>query len=326
MTDTRQIQSTFQCYTQLIEKLLHPSIDVSPRAESGFAIQIERGTMLSYALASQNPPHDLVERLILVASTDRLRELVVVDRLGHQRPVYRPLLIYSWLLTFQMRYEQLPRETFGRWDEALRSWCDLLESGIGSIEGTSAPQTAETAWAALALQVAGHIFIRDAWTDLAADTFGRLSRLQQPSGAFLAVSASQNPETHWYNDLAILHAAASYAVQSEDRIVARAVERATTFHLAETQPDHATTQPWGLFAFIWNESTRPLADHLLHTVALSASSPSSSASPSPGTPLPPSPGTPREGWGEGDSTVRHSLDAVSLILLADSLYSLRLFL
>jgi hypothetical protein len=219
----------------------------------------------------------------------------VIDAAGHRRSVYRPLLIYAWLLAFRLRYETLSPDEFGRWDESLRAWADLLEADLGQANLKDLPAArgdaiAAAAWGALALQVAGEIFIRDAWTDLASDTFGRISRAQQPSGAFLLATSSDNPEPLWYHELAILHAAASYAAQSEDRPLSRAVARASAFHQAETQPDHATSQPWGLFAFIWNPATRPLADQLLHAVTLA----------------PP--------------------DGVSLILLADALYSLRLFL
>ena len=58
---------------------------------------------------------------------------------------------------------------------------------------------------------------------------------------------------------------------------------------AEIQPDHATSQPWALFAFIWNPATRYLADQVLHTA-------------------------------------RSTSDGVSLILLADALYCVRMFL
>jgi len=221
----------------------------------------------------------------------QLHELSIVDRIGHQRPLYRPLLVYAWLMAFRIRYETLSRQDFGRWDEQLRPWCDLLESQIGTIQTPAS--AADSAWTALVLHVAGKSFIRDAWTDLAADVFGRLARAQQPSGAFLAPDPAEHPELTWYHELAILHAAASYAVQAEDRTIAGADGRATDFHLHQTQPDHATTQPWGLFAFIWNESTRPLADTMLHTLSLRE------------------PG---------------ALDGVSLILLSDCLYCLRLFL
>ena len=146
---------------------------------------------------------------------------------------------------------------------------------------------------ALALFVAGKVFVRDAWIDLASDTFGKLVRGEPNRPTFLIANSSDNPETFWFHELTILHAAGSYAVQSEDRTLAAAVARNTEFHLNETQPDHATSQPWALFPFIWNPRTRSLADQLLHTVSVQH------------------PGT---------------SDGVSLILLADALYCLRLFL
>jgi hypothetical protein len=148
---------------------------------------------------------------------------------------------------------------------------------------------------ALALFAAGKVYVRDAWTDLASDIFGKLVRSQQsndPPGQFLRASAEDNPDSHGYHELVLLHAAASYAVQAEDRTAASAVAKATDFHLRETQPDHATSQPWGLFAFVWNERTRPVADQLLHAAAVNRPA---------------------------------GADGVSLILLADALYCLRLF-
>ena len=113
----------------------------------------------------------------------------------------------------------------------------------------------EIAWAALTLHVAGKVFIRDAFTDFAADTFGRFTKRQRDERRVSSKRPdSDNPETNWYHELVTLHAAASYAVQAEDRAVAGSVVRATAYHAANTQPDHATNQPWALFAFIWNES------------------------------------------------------------------------
>src|SRR5205807_2662494 len=154
---------------------------------------------------------------------------------------------------------------------------------------------AEACWTALALQVAGKLFIRDAWTDLAGDVFGRLARRQRAGGAFLSADLSDNPQTRWYHELVILHAAASHAVQAEDRALAAAVARATRFHVNETQPDHATHQPWALFAFIWDPQARPLADGLLHNLSLHA-------------------------------TGEESASPLTLMLLADALYCLKLFL
>jgi hypothetical protein len=290
----------FRRYADLIAARLRDARIPAPSIETAATtLQVERGAILASTVRGDVIDPRAVDRLAeLSAMPDQLRRIAFIDAAGHTRPVYGPLLIYAWLMSYRIAYETLPPSTFGRWDETLRPWCDLLEAELGpiSVSETATPairggSAAEAAWTALALYVAGKIFIRDAWTDLAADTFGRLARGQQQNGAFLLASSSDNPEPRWYHELAILHAAASYAVQAEDRTVARAVARGTEFVLNEIEPDHATAQPWGLFAFIWNAESRPLADQLLHGVEMR----------------------------------QQSIDGVSLILLADALYCLRLF-
>ncbi len=265
------------------------------------ALQVERGLVYPAALsnpASTNLPR-YVDRLTDLTSFPRAEAMKIVDQHQHTRPVYRPLLLYAWLQAFRLAYETLPRSEFGRWEDSIRPRCESLENALHAISLPNAPlpasrgrDFAEAGWIALALFVAGKIFIRDAWTDLASDTFGRLVRHARPTGALLHAGASDNPETLWYHELLLLHALSSYAVQSEDRAIAAAVAKATDYHLHETQPDHATNQPWALFAFIWNERTQPLADALLHTSRVQqASAPT----------------------------------GLSLILLADALYCLQLF-
>ena len=298
------IAPTFRRYAALIADAVGARAGHAflPVAEGDTAAQVERGTAYAAALAGR--AHDAaavdrMDRLVRLAAGGPPGAVVVVDAAGHHRPVYRPLLVYAWLQAYKLLYEVLPRSEFGRWDEALRAWCDLLEAELSVTRppdgGTPAGlggAAAESAWTALALFAAGRLLVRDAWTDLASDTFGRLTRSQSPEGTFLLPGPADSPETWWYHELVILHAAASYAVQAEDRAVAAAVARATDYHLKETQPDHATSQPWALFAFVWNDNTRPLADQLLHAAAAQQ------------------PG---------------GADGVSLILLADALYCLRLF-
>lgn len=314
--ETRQ---ALRRYAALIEGAIAPGVGRASHVENERdpAVYVERGSV--YALALGERPdltlaNERVERLIAVASTGRPAEARVVDRDGHTRPVYRPLLVYAALQAFRLLYELLPRADFGRWDEGLRAWCDLLEAQLGvtrlSDSGTPAAQgaaAAESVWAALALHAAGKVYVRDAWTDLASDTFGRLVRGQAAQGTFLTAGPSDNPETGWYHELLLLHAAGSYAAQAEDRPVAAAVKRATEFHLRETQPDHATEQPWALFPFVWNAPTRPLADQLLHGAAIHGATIHGAAvhAAAPGADAP--------------------TDGLSLTLLADALYCLRLF-
>ena len=326
----------FRRYESVITAAIAPAPTAfAPEAENAVAVQVERGSVFAHALLMPAYASSAVERLIELSTSPRLAAISIVDRSGHHRPVYRALMVYSWLRAFSLWYETLPRSEFGRWEEALRPWCDLLESELGQIEfpAGNAPMPAgrgssatEAAWIALALHVAGKLFIRDAWTDLAADAIGKITRRQQANGPFLLAGASDNPETHWYHELVVLHAVASYAVQTEDRNASAAVAKATVYHLNETQPDHASSQPWALFAFIWNHATRPLADQLLHAATV----------------LSPSPGTPGEGRGEGRAATVPEKDphpnplpeyrkteqtqsGVSLMLLADCLYCLRLF-
>ena len=273
----------------------------SPEREDVTTVQVERGTLFPMAMLG-SPAADVsarTARLIESSTAVGPAALRVVDRAGHARPVYRGLLVYSWLQAYRLLYETLPRDEFGRWDEALRAWCDALEAELTATAWPEGPMpaahgelAAAAAWAALALHAAGRLFVRDAWTDLAADTFGRAARKQSAGGALLMAAASDNPEPVWFHELVLLHAMASYAVQAEERGVAAAVKRATDYHLRETQPDHATNHPWALFAFLWNPATRSLADSLLHSTRVNDPA---------------------------------GVDGLSLMLLADALYCLRLF-
>jgi hypothetical protein len=231
----------------------------------------------------------------------------IVDPLIQQHPLTKspphpltPLILYSWLQAYRLAYETMPRQTFSQWEEALRPRCEAMENRLNEIDWPAGGFTAgegaiaaEAMWIALALHVAGSIFVRDAWTDLSADVAGKLVRHQQSSGAFLKATGADSPETLTYHELVILHAAASYAVQAVDRPLSAAVARAAVFHQNHTQPDHATTEPWALFAFIWHTPTQPLADQLLHAVSTQQ----------PNNPT-----------------------GISSVLLADALYCLRLFL
>lgn len=85
---------------------------------------------------------------------------------------------------------------------------------------------------------------------------------QRPTGEFYDASPYDSPDLHWYDELVVLHAVATFAALSGEGHDAAA--RAAAFHTAETQPDHATTQPWAVHAFAASVETYPLAELLLH--------------------------------------------------------------
>lgn len=110
-------------------------------------------------------------------------------------------------------------------------------------------------WWALALAASGE----------GSDVFGELTDRQLATGEFFGVNPAAAPDLHWYDELCVLHAVASFAAMTADADSIAAVKRAALFHTYETQPDHATTQPWAVHAFAAHEQTHPVAELLLHS-------------------------------------------------------------
>jgi hypothetical protein len=175
-------------------------------------------------------------------------ELRVIDAAGHRRPHYPGLLLYAWQQTLaQLNGLQSPPSPQPRgWAEGIERWrlsLDATEDATGRV------------WTALARG-----------GPESASVFQQLIDGQQSSGALIRPDPSQNPETLWYEELVLLHALTAYAVHSGTPEAHAAASRAAEYHLNETQPDHATSEPWGLLAFILNPNARSVADQMLHTV------------------------------------------------------------
>jgi hypothetical protein len=211
-------------YAKLIESFLGKAPAFQPIAEDHTHIQVERGL--------RGPTIKLPAGM----------PVQIVDAGGHARPVYRPLLIYSWIIN----------ELVERCDPWLADWISTLGEG---------------AWPALVRHAAAGRFPGySQWADYARKVFGDLVARQQPNGALLPEDIHANPETRWYLELTTLHALAGYAAKVDDARINSAIERCALYHLQETQPDHATAQPWGLLAFI--QFAPALADQVLHALAM----------------------------------------------------------
>ena len=172
-------------------------------------------------------------------------------------------MVYCWLLACEM--SPLPgwQTSIGKWCEAV--WNSIDQAVLVDLRAANGGAATRAIWAGLMIHVAGTVLARPAWVDSGANMLANLCQRQQSSGAFLQATASDNPETLWYHELILLHAVASYAARSGDSSATRAAQRSAEFHLNETQPDHATAQPWGLPAFV--RYTPMLADQVLHAMA-----------------------------------------------------------
>lgn len=255
-------------YEEMISALLRAGMAFQVESESAGALQVERGC--AWARALIDPATESLNPLLPVYDAASLNDRRIVDRAGHRRPWYRALLQYSAIQAAALFYDQLPSQLFGKLERVTQRWCEELEQLPGQWDDAPAAagaQIAEACWNALVLSAGARSLNRSMWwLESAAETFARLLHGQHASGSFLTPVSSDNPETHWYHELVILHAAASFAVQAEDRPLAMGVQRACEYHLQETQPDHASAQPLALFAFIWHAPARTMADQLLHGV------------------------------------------------------------
>jgi hypothetical protein len=235
-----------------------------------------------------------VEGLLRAVPEVRVTPTAVVDRQGHRRPVYRGLLFHSVFRAIADDPSGGLKAYAGAWVERLSdemAWLRWPEHPGDRIPAAIGAVVADAVWMMLAAREAVEFGGEASWAQRAAEAFGTLVKCQHPQGTFLTPTASDNPETHWYHELVVLHAATVYAAQTGSQMLEAAIARNAEFHQAETQPDHATNQPWGLAAFVRNPATRPLADGVLHAAATI-------------------------GRGSG----------VTSILLADALYCLRLWM
>jgi hypothetical protein len=257
--------SELERYKRLIRALMGTRFDFTPETETESSIQVERGTLFPALLvhAEETKSADLLGYI-----EDLQRRGTVVDRVGHSRTAYPGLLVYSWAQAVRLSERVVDdwRQSLGRWSDQLETRVTQFDWTTTAISASRGAEAAGAAWAALASQAVSLALREPRRARLAAEWFHKLAATQQSSGAFLRASASDNPETLWYHELVLLHAATSYAAQSDNPHVTAAVMRAAEYHLNETQPDHASSQPWGLLAFVWNPQARPLADQLLHSI------------------------------------------------------------
>lgn len=93
---------------------------------------------------------------------------------------------------------------------------------------------------------------------------GQIAQRQQSSGAFAIFNHDESPDLFWFSELVLLHAITSAAIEYDDRALLDSARRAAAFHFAETQPDHATTQPWAIHAFVLDPAHVSLSELILH--------------------------------------------------------------
>lgn len=261
--------------------------------ESTARVEVERGAIYPRCLLS--PKKQLPVETLLELPPDTGMPLAVVDRQGHRRPAYEGLLLYAVLGAIQVTGQPLTPESHERlitWCGSLRLRLDRRERFTSGIPAALGSEVTAIAWSTVALLRASQVVAAEG-DIVAREVLESFVSNQQPTGALLKTTGSDNPETWWYHELVLLHALGSYATMTRSQNAISAIMRATNFHLHETQPDHATAQPWAVFPFVLNPETHILAEAIIHTAM---------------------------------TTQPGGIDGISLILLGDALHCLRTFL
>lgn len=234
-------------YTALIRATLTTALDTTALRTDSLALAMD---YVRHAVGVAGPDLGRPDPQSLVGMRYR-------DGAGHSRPLYRGLTLYAL-----GRVGPLPPGTLEALSETTaREFEDFLSSGAPP-RASDGAAVVRLAFDALALCAVSD------QDDVARSVLKAIAERQQADGPFLLRSSSDNPEPAWYHELALLHAVTTYACRSGDPAARAASLRAATYQSEQIQPDHASSHPFALHAFLRSVNGTYLADMMLHAAGV----------------------------------------------------------
>ena len=187
---------------------------------------------------------------------------------GETRDVYHPLVLHLNLRAFLKHYETLPVSAWSACESTLDDAVAPMR-GIEQFAGEDAPAdaTALVLWRALCVLDQALLTKRDVDVELVDAVVHRLLARPGHGGSLHPFDDGPDGESldAWtYRELVGVHALANLALLRRNKTWAARVREVTRFHLENTQPDNTTSQPWGVFAFMWSPETRSFAQQQIH--------------------------------------------------------------
>ena len=264
--DSKSLGPVASRYRAMVAGLLRDSGSKLPTVNDAWPVTLRAAV----AITSDDPA--LAARRVLA---DADPAATFADAGGDRRAVYFGLVLAT-LAGAAWGGDAPDPMGFDGWRDAARRLISAADDLAGVADGAGFPsasdaRVAAAAWAAVGLGEVGRLTEDAALRDEASAAIARVVAAQRPSGSYLSTAAGvANLESLWYHDLALTHAVMSHAGRSGDPAACDSAMRAAAYHLDETQPDHATGQPWGLPAFIASPYARPLADSVLHAAAMAS--------------------------------------------------------
>lgn len=210
-------------------------------------------------------------------SSDLIRKRVT-DGAGHSRPLYRGLALYAL-----NRIGRVSKADLNELQSLVAPEADWFLNSPRPPRAAEGARLVQLAFDALALSASFE-------SPHAANVIEQIAARQQPDGRLLEKTASDNPEPMWYHELALLHVVATHAHASGSDLARAATLRAAQYGSEQIQPDHASSHPFALHAFLRVPEGVFLTDMMLHAAGVQSPS---------------------------------TMDTVSLLLLADALDCMR---
>ncbi|MBI1336034.1 MAG: hypothetical protein GC164_03625 [Phycisphaera sp.] len=193
----------------------------------------------------------------------------------HARAIYHPLVVHVALRAFALRYETLPVSVWGVCEDALPA---LVEPMRGIEEFTDAPPHPEVTdlvlWEALCLYEQARLAARDIDSEWITAVVHQAISQPGPGGSLHAMQNTDSSDVSldaWtYRELCALQALWRLATLTGEGTWLKRAREAAHYHVQNTQPDHTTTQPWALAAFLFDDSTAPFGEQQLHDATTQA--------------------------------------------------------
>lgn len=192
----------------------------------------------------------------------------LADGSGQAREVYFPLVLHLHLRAFAKRYESLPQRVWMACEDVLPAAIEGVRSVENHTDQPASPTaTALVLWQGLCLAGFAEVTRRDVDMEVADAVVHQALAQPGAGGSLHARSADEALDAWTYRELCGMHALANLALLRRNSAWARRVQEVAAYHMEHTQPDYTTTQPWGVFAALWSDTTVPFAEQQLHDVA-----------------------------------------------------------
>ncbi len=172
---------------------------------------------------------------------------------------------HVYLAAFATHFETLPPAIWSICEEQLMGIVNQLREVDDFVqEPPPQDQTEVVLWQALCLGEAAVLQQRDADIEVADCVIHQIVSSPADEGALIKQAKDESIDAWTYRELVGLHALANAALLRKNAAWSVRVEEIALYHLYHTQPDHYTSEPWGLFGFLWSQKTRSFGEQQIH--------------------------------------------------------------